>query len=176
MYNYFEWIGGEPSLELPFVVETSWKLKDFLPDCPPVYLNTNGYFNPDLFDCMDGAIDGFVFDLKTCADCALNLCSASDYWNIVTNNISTALSQFDAQKIIIRHLVVPGHVECCTKAVIDWCRRNAPQATFNLMTTYRSFNASNCGENTLSSDEAEIAREYAINAGFESLLLNGEYA
>ena len=170
-----EWIGGEPSLEWPFVMETSWILKDILTECPPIYLNTNGYFNPELFGFMRDAIDGFVFDLKACADCAMRLCGAGDYWHVVTNNIRSAISLFDNDLIIVRHLVVPGHVDCCTRPVIDWCLKFAPQATFNLMTTYRSFRDSNCGENALSAADAAKAREYAVNAGFESLLINGEY-
>lgn len=175
MPESIEWIGGEPSLEIRYVIETSWELKDILPDCPPIYLNTNGYFNPALFDCMKGAIDGFVFDLKACADCAPNLCGARDYWPFVTGNIFKAIDDFGAQMVIIRHLVVPGHVRCCTIPVIDWCRKYAPQATFNLMTTYRSFGENKSECNSLPPEEAAIAREYAIDAGFESLLVNGDY-
>ena len=176
MPESIEWIGGEPSLEIRFVVETSWALKDLIDDCPPIYLNTNGYFNPDLIDCMDGAIDGFVFDLKSCRDCARDLCGAHDYWDIVTRNILNAYSRTGAEYMIIRHLVVPGHVECCTRTVIDWCRKFTPDATINVMTTYKSFDENGNCAGSLDPGEAETACNYARQAGFENLMVNGEYA
>ena len=39
--------------------------------------------------------------------------------------------------MIIRHLVIPGHVECCTKPVLDWIAENCSRALVNVMSQYR---------------------------------------
>ena len=39
--------------------------------------------------------------------------------------------------MIIRHLVLPGHVDCCTKPVLEWIAENCPRALVNIMDQYR---------------------------------------
>ncbi|MEM3138406.1 MAG: pyruvate formate lyase-activating protein, partial [Thermofilaceae archaeon] len=39
--------------------------------------------------------------------------------------------------MIIRHLVLPGHVECCTKPVLRWISENCPRTLTNIMDQYR---------------------------------------
>jgi putative pyruvate formate lyase activating enzyme len=57
-----------------------------------------------------------------------------NYWEIVTRNIKVA---HDSSDIIIRHLVLPGHVECCTRRVLEWIASNTPRALVNIMDQYR---------------------------------------
>jgi hypothetical protein len=39
--------------------------------------------------------------------------------------------------VVIRHLVVPGHVDCCTRPALQWARNHFPQIPFHLMYQYR---------------------------------------
>jgi putative pyruvate formate lyase activating enzyme len=39
--------------------------------------------------------------------------------------------------VVIRHLVMPGHVECCTKPILDWIAENCSRALVNVMSQYR---------------------------------------
>jgi putative pyruvate formate lyase activating enzyme len=40
------------------------------------------------------------------------------------------------EDLTIRHLVMPGHVECCTYAVIDWIAEHMPDVPVNVMNQY----------------------------------------
>jgi putative pyruvate formate lyase activating enzyme len=40
-------------------------------------------------------------------------------------------------EVLVRHLVLPGHVECCTKPVLAWIAGNLPNVRVNVMDQYR---------------------------------------
>ncbi len=44
---------------------------------------------------------------------------------------------YSSGDMIIRHLVLPGHVECCTRRVLEWIAKNTPNALVNIMDQYR---------------------------------------
>lgn len=173
MPKSIEWIGGEPSTQLHFVLETSQKLKEILPDCPPIYLNTNAYFDPNLLEYMHGIIDAFVFDFKCMESCDSIVGHFPEYVKTVKEVILRGVHEFEGEHIL-RHLVMPGHLECCTKKIIDWCSLNIPDVTFNLMTTFHDFRAeAPCFE--LPQPEAQAAIELAKAAGFSRLLIDGNH-
>jgi putative pyruvate formate lyase activating enzyme len=39
--------------------------------------------------------------------------------------------------MIVRHLVLPNHVECCSIPVLEWIAKNVPNALVNVMDQYR---------------------------------------
>lgn len=60
----------------------------------------------------------FVADLKFGNDlCAEALSEVDSYWGRATGNILAA-SRFS--RVIVRHLVLPGHLMCCTKPALHW--------------------------------------------------------
>ncbi|MEM4696534.1 MAG: pyruvate formate lyase-activating protein, partial [Desulfurococcaceae archaeon] len=74
-------------------------------------------------------------DLKYGNDeCAYRLSNIRNYWSIVTRNIKYAYENGD---MIIRHLVLPNHIDCCTKPVLKWIAENTPKALVNVMEQYR---------------------------------------
>ena len=42
-------------------------------------------------------------------------------------------------RLLIRHLLMPEHLDCCTLPIIERVARRYPQATMNLMTMYLPF-------------------------------------
>jgi len=40
-------------------------------------------------------------------------------------------------EILVRHSVMPGHIECCSKPILCWLAQNAPHAAVNIMGQYR---------------------------------------
>lgn len=170
MPKSIQWIGGEPSCQIHFVLETSLYLKSGLSTCPPIYLNTNGYFDINLLDDMEGIIDGFVFDLKCEKGCFEITGHTQDYFDVVTEVIKKAGTRFPS--IIIRHLVMPGHVHCCTENIVLWCRQNMPQATFNLMTGFQDFR-SEAEVQSLCTEEKEKAIQILAQTKMEHCLLDG---
>jgi putative pyruvate formate lyase activating enzyme len=55
------------------------------------------------------------------------------YMETATRNHRLAYENGD---MIIRHLVLPNHFECCTKPVLDWIAENCPRALVNVMGQY----------------------------------------
>ena len=39
--------------------------------------------------------------------------------------------------MIIRHLVMPNHVDCCSKPILNWIAENIPGTVINIMAQYR---------------------------------------
>jgi putative pyruvate formate lyase activating enzyme len=37
------------------------------------------------------------------------------------------------EDIVIGHLIMPNHVECCTKPVLEWIAKNMPGTLVNIM-------------------------------------------
>ena len=169
-----EWIGGEPGIHLPFVLEASWTIRDRLKPAPPIYLNTNGYYEASLLPFMASGLDGFVFDLKACHPCGLALTGAADYWPVVTRNIVQGTETLaNRAPQIVRHLVVPGHVECCTEPILRWLRIHVPEAWINLMTTFQNFGRCEDYPEALPRKEADRAIALAKSLMFPRLMIDG---
>jgi putative pyruvate formate lyase activating enzyme len=86
------------------------------------------------------------------------------------------------EDIAIRHLIMPNHVECCTKPVLDWIARNMPEVPINIMDQYYPDNLFDSrsskyreryGEISRPPTEEEIIRSYQyakdLGLNFETL-------
>jgi len=124
------WVGGEPTPNLPYILQV---LKHCNANIPQVW-NSNMYCSMETMKLLDGIIDVYLTDFKYGNDeCAHRLSGIKNYWAVVTRNHVIAYSQAD---MIIRHLVMPNHVECCSLPVLEWISKNAPQAWVNIMAQY----------------------------------------
>ena len=95
----------------------------------PVVFNCGGYERPEAIRAMAGKVDIYLPDLKY-ADRMLGkaLSGAADYFEVATAAIREMVRQvgppkWDGEKllrgVIVRHLILPGHVENSLK-VLDW--------------------------------------------------------
>jgi putative pyruvate formate lyase activating enzyme len=97
--------------------------------------NSNLYCSEDTMRLLAEVIDIWLPDFKYGNDeCALRLSGAKDYFGIVSRNHMKA---YKSGEVIIRHLVLPNHVECCTYPILDWVSKNMPNCLVNLMDQYR---------------------------------------
>lgn len=125
------WVGGEPTPHLPYVLRV---LKELEVNVPQVW-NSNMYMTPEAMRVLDGVMDLYLTDLKFGNDrCAESLCGAPGYWEVVTRNHLLARQHGE---VIVRHLMLPGHLECCTFPVIDWISENLDDVAVNIMDQYR---------------------------------------
>lgn len=125
------WVGGDPAPDLHYVLEV---LAQAEASVAQVW-NSNMYLSKEAMSLLDGTMDVHLTDLKFGNDdCALRLCGASEYMKVVTRNHMAAASQCE---VIVRHLMLPGHLECCTVPVLDWLAENLPGAPVNVMAQYR---------------------------------------
>jgi putative pyruvate formate lyase activating enzyme len=123
-------VGGEPTPHLPFIIE-SFKYTDI--NVPQLW-NSNMYLTVESMKLLVDLIDIWLPDFKYGNDeCAWRLSRVKNYWSVVTRNLRLAYGNGD---MIIRHLVLPNHIECCTRPVLEWIARNTPRVLVNIMDQY----------------------------------------
>jgi putative pyruvate formate lyase activating enzyme len=131
--NNVNWVGGEPTPNIAFILDV---LRNTEKNTPQVW-NSNMYMSLETMKLLDGIVDLYLADFKygnnTCAE---KLSNAKKYWDIVTRNHVIANRQCE---MIIRHLVLPGHVDCCSLPILKWISSNldTKKIMVNVMDQYR---------------------------------------
>jgi putative pyruvate formate lyase activating enzyme len=125
-----QWVGGEPTIHLPAIL-------DAMAGCaglPRVVWKSDFHGTPEAFALLDGVVDVYLADFKFGDDaCARRIAGVPDYLRIVTRNLITAADQAD---LIVRHLLLPGHYDCCFRPIVAWLRAKLPQAKFSIRDSY----------------------------------------
>ena len=68
-------------------------------------------------------------------ECSKRISDAPRYWEVCTRNHLKALKYGE---LIIRILVLPQHLECCVKEIIEWISENlGREVRVNVMFQYR---------------------------------------
>lgn len=123
-------LGGEPTVFLPAALE----IASLLPDSAPLVWKTNGHGSREARALLDGIFDVWVVDYKFGSDaCARRLARVENYQETVRENLRWAA---DRTGLIIRHLLMPGHLECCWEPVATWIARELPTAKVSLRTGF----------------------------------------
>lgn len=101
----------------------------------PVVWNSNSYYSEETAKLLAGFVDVYLLDFKYGPkECAEKLSDAPCYWMACTRNHLYAKKYGE---LIIRVLVLPGHLECCTKPVLKWISENLGESVrVNLMFQY----------------------------------------
>ncbi len=124
-------VGGEPTPHIPFIIES---LKYLEINVPQLW-NSNMYLTLESMKLIKDLIDIWLPDFKYGNNaCAKRLSIVDRYFEVVTRNLKIAYNSGD---MIIRHLVLPNHIDCCTRKVLEWISRNTPRAIVNIMDQYR---------------------------------------
>jgi putative pyruvate formate lyase activating enzyme len=157
-----QWVGGEPTIHLPAILDVMSRC----PHLPPIVWKSDFYGTPEAFDLLDGAVDVYVADFKFGNDlCAKRLAGVDRYLSIVTRNLEIAARQ---TRLIVRHLLLPGHAECCYRPIVQWLGDHLPRAAFSPRDGYLpSWRADRYPEisKPLEVGAGEAAREWANRAG-----------
>ena len=127
-----QWVGGEPGIH----VDSICRLMEQTPDLPSVVWKSNFYCAPQTFEMLWDYVDTFVADFKfgnSC--CAELLCGAADYVETVTTALLTVYHR-RPHLLIVRHLLLPGHFDCCFLPILDWFAGNIPEAMFSFRDGY----------------------------------------
>jgi putative pyruvate formate lyase activating enzyme len=119
-------LGGEPTVHLPAALEfVSW-----LPETVRLVWKTNAHGSARARELLDGLFDVWLADFKFGNDaCAQRLSKTPDYVRVVKENLLWAAEH---SELIVRHLLMPGHVECCWQPVAEWLAGNLPGVKVNL--------------------------------------------
>ena len=101
---------------------------------PTLVFNTNLYLSSETIDLLDGVCSIYLADFKFGNDrCAEGLADASRYTETLHRNL---LAVSERGRLIVRHLLLPGHVECCFKPIVSWMARHLPHVPLHVMGTY----------------------------------------
>ncbi len=159
------WVGGEPTIHLHSIVQAIALLASKRPDPrglahvesaksdyrhyglrseaasyagefnAPMLWNSNFFMSSETMRILRPLIDVWLPDFKFGNDkCAIFLSKTPWYWETVSRNHQLVYDW--GEDMVIRHLVMPYHVECCTKPVLKWIAEHTPHALVNVMDQY----------------------------------------
>ncbi|MDD3718365.1 MAG: radical SAM protein [Actinomycetota bacterium] len=127
-------VGGNPDPNLHTILDTIIRLGGDGKHLPMVW-NSNMYTSEEAMRLLEGVMDVYLGDFRYGNDeCASRYSDVDDYFRIVSRNFIAARGQGE---IMLRHLLLPGHLECCGDRIMSWAARNLPGVYFNLMFQYR---------------------------------------
>jgi len=125
------WVGGDPTPNLDYIIDVLSYVNEPLPQI----WNSNMYLSEEGMKVLAKLMDVYLTDFKYGNDeCAKELSKVDNYTEIIKRNHNKAEKTGD---IIIRHLVLPGHIECCTKPILKWVDDNLEEPMVNIMEQYR---------------------------------------
>jgi len=161
-------VGGEPTPNLLYILKTLKACESNI----PVIWNSNFYMSEKTMKILDGIVDMYLSDFKYGNnECGLRLSKVKNYFDVCSRNHSIAASNTE---ITIRHLVLPNHVECCTKPALKWISKDIKnKCIVNLMDQYRpEYLAKNYPDinRSIKKEEFEIAVNTAKELGINYIL------
>jgi putative pyruvate formate lyase activating enzyme len=119
-------LGGEPTIHLPAALE----IAATLPEEARLVWKTNAHGSAQARALLDGIFDVWLADYKFGNDrCAERLARIGDYQFLVRH---TLLWASQSSELIIRHLLMPGHVDCCWKPIAQWIAAELPTTKVSL--------------------------------------------
>jgi putative pyruvate formate lyase activating enzyme len=125
------WVGGDPTPNLHYILDV---LNHCTKNIPQIW-NSNMYCSLETMRLLNDVMDVYLTDFKYGNDtCAKRLSKVERYWEVITRNHMIAAKHGE---VLIRHLVLPNHIECCSKPALHWIADNVPEATVNIMAQYR---------------------------------------
>ncbi len=97
--------------------------------------NSNLYCSMDTMRLISDVFDVWLPDFKYGNnECAEHLSGVKNYFEVVARNHILA---YESGEVIVRHLVLPNHIECCTRPILEWLSKNIPNCMVNIMAQYR---------------------------------------
>ena len=158
------YVGGDPTSNLHVILKS---LKYLDVNVCQLW-NSNFYNSIEAVDLLLDVMDLWLPDFKYGNDeCAKKYSNIDNYVEVLHRNLKMVYDQGSGE-IIIRHLVLPSHVECCSKPILSWVAANLPKAVVNIMGQYRpEYKASRYPEiaRRPSGDEMHEVRRYASELG-----------
>ena len=160
------WVGGDPTSNLLYILQV---LQQMEVNIAQVW-NSNMYCSEETMKLLHGVIDVYLTDFKYGNDaCAKRLSKIDGYSAVVRRNHLLAAQQ---SEMIIRHLVLPNHFECCSKPVMLFIAEHLPETLVNIMGQYRpEYRANEHKDISQSVTGEEVLRvtEYADSLGIHHL-------
>ena len=117
-----------------------------------------------IIDVMDFWLPDFKYGNN---ECAKRLSGVDNYFDIISRN-HKKIHDEGSGEIIIRHLVMPNHVDCCSKPILDYIAKELPKSIVNIMGQYRpeykAYNYNDINRRPTSNEMLEV-KSYADDLG-----------
>lgn len=123
-------VGGLPDVNLPAILSALVESRA----STPLVWNTNLSGTERAHDLLEGLVDAYVADLKYGNEACAQAGSAVKGSLALTQRLLKRVA--GEAYVIVRHLLLPGHLECCTLPALDWLAEHLPGARLNLMGQY----------------------------------------
>lgn len=125
-------VGGDPTPYIPHISRTLSKINLKI----PIIFNSNSYYSSLSAKILSHIIDLSLLDFRYwCDACAERLSLCQNYAKVARRNILRAKESGD---LIIRVLVLPNHIECDAKPILEWIRKAlGKHVRLNIMSQYR---------------------------------------
>jgi len=68
--------------------------------------------------------------------CGKKYSGIENYFEFISRN-HKRIHDEGSGEMIIRHLVIPRHIDCCSKPILDNIAKELPKAVVNIMSQYR---------------------------------------
>jgi putative pyruvate formate lyase activating enzyme len=143
-----QWVGGEPTIHLPAILEVMAEC----PRLPPIVWKTDLHATPEALELLDGVVEIYLADFKFGNNsCAQRLAGVSRYVEIVTRNLQIVAGRGkqvgqvrrlshqaspSSPQVIVRHLLLPGHLHCCFRPIVAWLSEYLPEARLSVRDGY----------------------------------------
>jgi putative pyruvate formate lyase activating enzyme len=125
------WVGGDPTSNLLYILKVLQKLDSNIVQV----WNSNMYCSEETMKLLHGVMDLYLTDFKYgCDSCAKRLSKVDGYTSVVERNHLLANQHGE---VLVRHLVLPNHRDCCSKPILEWIAKNLPDVAVNIMAQYR---------------------------------------
>ena len=118
-------LGGEPTIHLAAALE----IVAALPPAAQLVWKTNAHGSSQARELLDGLFDVWLADYKfgnnTCGE---RLARIHNYTRIIRENLWAN----QHSELLVRHLLMPGHLECCWRPVAEWMAAELPGVKVSL--------------------------------------------
>jgi len=157
-------VGGDPTPNIPFILHALNKVKSNI----PVVFNSNSYYSEKTAELLKDVVDVYLLDFRYFDPlCAEHLSKTKNYPEIAKRNIAMAEENGE---LMIRLLVLPGHIECDAKPILEWISQNLTNYRLNILPQYwpawHAYESPEIGRR-LQIKEFDHVVEYARSIGIE---------
>ena len=155
-------LGGEPAVNLLAILNLLFQV-EYHND---IVWNSNMYYNEIVAEITSHFVDVYLADFKCWNEkCCCEILDAVDYRDVAMKNIKKALEN---KRVVMRHLIMPGHLDCCLEPIVRWIAEEIPEAEFSPRYNFVPFpERTNCPKGYLSQKERGLAEDiisrYQIN-------------
>lgn len=170
-----EFAGGDPTLYLPWVLTWMKCAPDDLN--LPVVWNSNLFVNSQTLNLLDGVVDVYLPDFSFGNDeCAKRFSGVDEYMIYARKGIELMINQ--KARVIVRILVLPGHVDCCNKRSLEWLSQYKDKIWISILDQYiPAHKASKYKEIYRRPSRKEISEfeEFVAEKGFRNILDQNDF-